>query len=436
MTPRSKVKLRALCCISCCALLVACASEYVGEDPPTDQLHFPIGVAVDPANHALLVASSNFDLAYNRGVVHSVDLARVEAEIAAGGGVAAGPILDALRGSALVASFAGEIGYDAANHHAFVPNRLTSTLVELELSGSGDGLAVTCGAGATNCTEGDHVVQLAGSDAYSTLVDAGSNGARVFVGSLGGGTVSVADVAYDRSGSSRLTLPFTIDTELYRASGLALLPATATAPELLLVAGQFQPASGDARPAGAYLRTYALSYGTDQTLGVVPLVIADQAMDARAVAIASDLSTAYVVQRSPDSVVALDLAPGLTGLPLFRTVALRSIGHTPTALAIDSAAVDGDQLLVACYTDDVIYALDGATLEVRAIVENVGTGPANIALDIAAGRGYVTLFGDDTVAVLALDRPDRRGLRKIATIGKARPKPEKSFSLDPWTLIP
>jgi len=439
MRPRFKVKLCVLWGLSCGALLAGCASEYVGEDPPTGEMHFPIGIAVDPVNRAALVASSNFDLAYNRGVVHAIDLARVDALIAAGGGRAAAPIEDALRGGALVPSFAGEIALDAANRHAFVPDRLASTLVELELTGGGDGLSVHCGdatARAPDCTDGDHVLQLTGSDAYSALLVPAGNGARIFVGSLSTGVVNVVDAFYDRSESSRLTLPLIIDTELYRASGLALLGATPTSPEMLLVAGQFKPGTGDARPAGAYLRTYAMMLGVDQTLGTIPLVVADQALDARALVLASDHRTAYVVQRGPDSIAALDLSAGLTGQPLFRATVVRSIGRIPTAIALDPGAVGGEQLLVACFADDAIYALDGVTLDVQAVVNDVGRGPANIAVDAAGGRAYVTLFNDDTVAVLALDRADHHGLEQIATIGKARPKPQKSFSLDPWTLIP
>jgi YVTN family beta-propeller protein len=87
---------------------------------------------------------------------------------------------------------------------------------------------------------------------------------------------------------------------------------------------------------------------------------------------------------------------------------------------------------VTCYGDNTLYALDAATLTVVDVVHDVGRGPTDLVVDEARGRAYVTLFSADTVAVVALDRPDHIGLEVVARLGRPRPEPEESFSLDPF----
>jgi hypothetical protein len=51
-----------------------CFSAAQGTPPPTDELYFPVGVALSSSREHLFVASSNFDLKYTGGVVQSLDL--------------------------------------------------------------------------------------------------------------------------------------------------------------------------------------------------------------------------------------------------------------------------------------------------------------------------------------------------------------------------
>ena len=56
-------------------LSAGCAQEDAGTPPPTDAFHYPVSLALHPAEgvaQTLYVASSNFDLLYNRGTVLAV----------------------------------------------------------------------------------------------------------------------------------------------------------------------------------------------------------------------------------------------------------------------------------------------------------------------------------------------------------------------------
>jgi hypothetical protein len=55
-------------------LLGACFPPGEGIDPPRDQFYFPVGVAIDADASHLFVVSSDFDLQFNAGRVHSFDL--------------------------------------------------------------------------------------------------------------------------------------------------------------------------------------------------------------------------------------------------------------------------------------------------------------------------------------------------------------------------
>ncbi|MFH1811757.1 MAG: hypothetical protein ABIJ09_23665 [Pseudomonadota bacterium] len=414
-------------------LLGACAREYIGDDPPLDRLHFPIGIAVSPTERTALVVSSNFDLGFNRGAVLSIDLGAVDARLDAATAPLADAITDVFSGAAFLPSFAGQVRFDDSGRHAFVPNRAEASLLELELGTPQQARALSCGDRGEvpqDCTAGDHVLQLTAADPYAIEVQSRSDGARIYVGGLDGGEVNGVDADFTVSGERRLTLPVVVDSELQRASGLARLPASGLAPEYLLIAGELRPASSDPRPAGAYLRLFSTGLASSQNLGAVPLVSANQAADARGVVVTADGTRAFVLQRGPDSVAAVDLTPGVGGLPRFRTVAVQSVGRKPVAIALDASAPGAAQILVACFEEKSLYALDARTLQIVAVIPDLDGSPADLAVDGASARAYVTLFDRDVVAVISLDRPEHPGLTVQAWLGTPRPTPDPSWTLD------
>jgi hypothetical protein len=62
--------------------LGACFPPGSGIDPPKDQFYFPVGLALDADSSHLFVVSSDFDLQFNAGRVHSLDLSKLEPVLA------------------------------------------------------------------------------------------------------------------------------------------------------------------------------------------------------------------------------------------------------------------------------------------------------------------------------------------------------------------
>lgn len=60
-------------------LVVSCVPAGDGVPPPEARLYFPVALTVDRAFEHLLVVSSDFDLQFNQGTVHSLDLDEVRA---------------------------------------------------------------------------------------------------------------------------------------------------------------------------------------------------------------------------------------------------------------------------------------------------------------------------------------------------------------------
>ncbi len=419
-------------------LIVAssCAEEYVGEDPPVQQLHFPTGIAVSPSARTALVVSSNFDLGYNRGVLHSIDLDRVDAALQASGGAALKePISDAISDAVYTKNFGGQLRFDDSGAHAFVAMRGDGSLLQVDVADAAGGRKLDCGQNGEvqDCSQGPQHLLLDGTDPYSLLLGHTADGAqRVYVGDLNGGGLQVLNFDPAKDHGERMQKDFVVDSGLLRTGGLAVLPGDMHHGDYLLMSGNsYNDPLG--RVDGAYLRLFDVSLAETQRLGSVPLVSASQASDARALALSPDGRFAYVAQRSPSSVALVDLSTGANQLPRFQITAVQSIGLNPVAIAVDADAEGGAQVLVACYDAQAIYALDGHSLQVVGLVENLQGGPADIALDPASGRAYVTMFDRDTILILGLERAGRPGLEVLGYIGEPRPlpTPDPRIDLDP-----
>ncbi len=58
-------------------LACGCYDQGNGVDPPLDELYFPTGLVVSPGATRLYAISSDFDLQYNAGALHALDLVRI-----------------------------------------------------------------------------------------------------------------------------------------------------------------------------------------------------------------------------------------------------------------------------------------------------------------------------------------------------------------------
>lgn len=415
---------------------LSCAEEYIGENPPTKSFHFPTGIAISPVERTALVVSSNFDLGYNRGVVHSIDLDRVDAALLAKAGAALdAPLTDVISDAVYVQNFGGPIRFDDSGAHAFVAMRGDGSLLQLDVADASQGRTLDCaGEGETeDCSQGPQHVLLQGDDPYSLLLRADADGRqRVYVGDLNAAGLQSLDFDPAQQPGDRLQANAMIDSGLLRTGALAILPADAHHGDYILMAGNsYNDPAG--RIDGAYLRLLDVDLDAEQNLGTVPLVSASQASDARAVVVSPDGRYAYVAQRSPSSVALLDLSLGPNNLPTFQITAVQSIGLNPVAMVMDADAAGGPQVLVACFDDQTIYALDAHSLQVVGVLENLQGGPADMAIDSSTGRLYVSLFDRDTIMIVGLERDDNPGLRRLGYIAEPRPlpTPDPTINWDP-----
>jgi len=70
--------LLSLCC------LASCITELLKEETPLDRSFFPTGLSQSPDGQYLFVPSSNFSLRFNHGAMLSIDLAKVDSDLAQG----------------------------------------------------------------------------------------------------------------------------------------------------------------------------------------------------------------------------------------------------------------------------------------------------------------------------------------------------------------
>ena len=75
---------------------------------PTDDLHYPMGVAIFPETHQILVPSSNFDLRYSAGQLHLLDLAAITERTGESSSPINIPVSDIMLDHMAISSFASD----------------------------------------------------------------------------------------------------------------------------------------------------------------------------------------------------------------------------------------------------------------------------------------------------------------------------------------
>ncbi len=118
------------------SLSAGCAQEDAGTPPPTDAFHYPVSLALHPAEgvaQTLYVASSNFDLLYNRGTVLAVDLTALDLD-ATNESQPLASLIDQESGYATIDSFAGMMLLHDGSR-LFVPTRSDHRLFALDVNG-------------------------------------------------------------------------------------------------------------------------------------------------------------------------------------------------------------------------------------------------------------------------------------------------------------
>ncbi|MBX7194727.1 MAG: hypothetical protein K1X94_21915 [Sandaracinaceae bacterium] len=422
---------------SLCAV-VGCQVDNAGVAPTPGALNFPVAVAVTPESGGrqfLLVASSNFDLRYNAGALHSFDLAGMRAAIAS---CAEPPctfedLSSYMVSEVLIGSYTSGMAMSPRGDRVYLAVRSEVDLSWIDfdpasgaLSCEGAGQPESCGdrrrttdvattCGRTLTLSGDPVGLVAGSVGELTgesspldyVVMVHRNGrASLFLDRMVGASpepwlvhttdglpLDIVNVSYEPT--SHLVWTHTasiIGTRQTRNIGFAGVAYDSASPECSSVF----------------------------SAGVLPLLGIDDGFDTRDSAFAPDGSRAYVLARRPEAILTIDLE----SQPLFPGQAaidrVSAVGYAPSRL--DRLEMSGRSYLAAtCFDDRKVWFVDAETGATAGAVPGF-QGPYELAVDQAGSLVWVVDFRDSVLrAIDTAPLADGREPRLVATFGRVRP---------------
>lgn len=397
-----------LAIIALIALCLGCAEEFRGRTPIHDGIHYPVGLAVDEASGALLVANSNFDLTYDSASIVAVDLTTntfLETWVSVG----------SFPGDMVLARPEGsERGY------GYITVRGDNSLTFFTLSGTAggnSGYALVCNDDDDptqhRCT-GDYVVKegtlvtdeelgeeqdvTLGADPFALALLPGRLGVpdRIVSGSLRSGTVTLMEIVTEapdlRAGYPRIVAQYDAVQGVHT---LAADPVTG----FIYVTNKYVPAI---YKLGVEESVDGPSLSLKETVLLPsPFNTGDYG---RGFAFAREGRFALVAYRTPPSVLVLDGGDDTQSFDQ-TTLKLVPVGAQPAHLRVYPSGPGGKELAyVVCHGDNVVWVLDTETFLPMAKIP-VGGGPYDMAAVITdkLRRGYVSNFMDHTVSVIDLD---------------------------------
>ncbi|MBX3269993.1 MAG: hypothetical protein KF729_07010 [Sandaracinaceae bacterium] len=447
----------ALLALSLCA---ACNLDQAGIDPRPATMNFPVAVRLYqpdptiPASH-LFVVNSNFDLRFNTGTLHAIDLQRVR-DLVAGqcGGGGTDCMLDRLtyvedptEGAHPVLSDEVGIGSHASglelrpgdHGRLYLPSRTSRDLTTIDFAPN---VGFTCeqsyraavdegtprweAGDVPRCARSRRVTRREGVANERGLELVGDPVAAAVVRSRDIGPVDVGDFLLVALREGRVALflddgSAAVPELLHVAEGfpqslvsLTMEPGRAigwltssTTNELARVGIVVDP--------GAPARSFVYDAGRLRLGGV------DDGQDTRDMVFHPRRSdVAFILSRRPESVIEVDLVRrGLTPSDLGLR-GLYEVGRGPSRLA---TAVLGDRtyVLASCFDAQRLFVFD---VEVGALVSVIGgfSGPFELVIDAAEERAYLVDFSISVVRVLDLSPLATGGVPTlIATLGVPTP---------------
>jgi len=406
-------------------VVAGCPVDNPGVTPPTDRFHFPVSLAVSQpqagGSPVLYVVSSNFDLRYNRGTVHAVDLGKL-------GDVPDGDItpgVDPEHGYVHIGQFAGTAGVypvpGATDHlRLFVPVRADNRLHVLEAQGA----QVTCAnprADAGRDWLRDPLELASPEDDLVKAQDpcaAGVRGREVYVSHIG----RVRNDAGDYGES------FLVRFDAENLGPLSFLPigvptseALAAAPGAIYFTGR-SVYNEEPQPLRVLL--------DDGTVLDVGLDDETRLKEARGVAVSSDARRVFIATRGPDAsssnigqgpdgllIVDVTTDPW-TGRPKHRASRFVPMPAGPSEVLAIPRVGARDLVAVSCTRGNAVAFYDDGVGEVVSVVEDIDQpfGLAHTARPTGGERVFVAGFGDHLVHVI--DIPDPANGRTAIRVGR------------------
>lgn len=403
-------------------LCVGCLVGTSGESPPSDQLIYPVGLATTENDDYLLVVNSNFDLTYNAGTFVAISLNDLDeileneepAEWKSPGGdflyVPEAELIDE-KDTIRLAAFSSDLELTPNQDRALIPVRGGSErhilVVDVDETAE-NGLVLSCGQEDNNLrcdndhrvtgnddvtlplepyevaslnytrqvTDGDETVTLTNTFGFATHLYSGSVSAFLIENSQGELDVRLLDVVSNVVTEASGIAVNTWNNEIYvsgRENSLQYLAV------LQVLAGGF----GGTYTNDAYFgMTGTVSYSDDLLGGT----------DTRSIAVSSDGKTAYVVSRTPEALLRVDVASR-------ELVDMAALGTDPSVLGIFEDEEYGAYAFVLCFKSSQVFIVELDTMQVAHVVA-VGSGPQAVAFDKKRKFAYIANFRESTISVI------------------------------------
>lgn len=385
-------------------VVLGCANPE-SKVPPPDVIHFPVGIAADPAGDFVYVVNSNFDLAFATGNVVAIDTRTHRAvsssavriptfggQIAALGDPQTGATRLYMTTRDLDALIWARVDRDAAGNPHLVCSEAPPAPGE---QATCDGRFVIGGPGEPLSP---------GNDPFGLAV--APDRKHLFAASFEG---KVAAYTLDATGDPTFggradTFSGTYAVAVHPVTGRAY--ATTKSFNVL-----FDVKVVDATPPALAQVTATAAVGIQNQIGGRDF--------GRGIAFNASGTLAFVAYRSPPSLLVVDTALDADGLPRNRILGSVPLGDGPAGVAVAKTGPDGRELVyVTAFTADTMYVVDPLVMDVVAVID-VGDGPFDIAIVDRPGerqRAYITLFEEQRVSVVELDRTSPFYHQEIARV--------------------
>ena len=169
------------------------------------------------------------------------------------------------------------------------------------------------------------------------------------------------------------------------------------------------------------LTAFRINYGQISPIKTISIDAADPGDNQRGIVLSPNRELAYVISRSPESLLVLDVSRDEAGDYLDRFLAVVEIGNGPSIVRVleDSRFPAGYMIYVVCFSEDRVFVIDPAT---NVVVDIIATrrGPHDLVFDPRTGVGYLANFLESTVSVLDVNPESQRFHTILTTLGTPR----------------
>ncbi len=439
---KNAVKISILCSLLTVALLVVtgCLPNTSGIEPPNDEFIYPTGLAVidgdGTGDRYLAVANSNFDLNYNSGTMNVANLTtlyQILAELEANSLTSAyyqdkldwfsddmediyipEEILIQTESTLKIGAFASDLELTPSGKRAVIPVRGEKAIFVVDIDETPGARVLNCGQDSERRCDADHRVQSNEDwtlplEPYEVKTLSYGNYTLGFSTHPYDGDVSLFII--DENDVTRPELLSVSGTVTWGASGLAVRPNLEDPMHSdIYVTGRHDPTPrlmimqvlSDSEN-GALANPYFNDVGYISIYGEMY-----DGTDARGLAVTSSGEYAYVITRSPETLLKLDLNDE-------KVVDMVSLGYAsePSIVTLyehtgDPDTPDDDNIFafVLCFQRDELFVLE-TDMMMQPHVLNTGAGPHAITIDYSMSLVFVANFRESTVSLFDVDADNR-----------------------------